>query len=75
MQAVAVGWLIYDITPETHSTLAWSGFVQFIPAVLFVLFAGHAADRYDRRIIIRVCQSVLWTGDGSAGNRICLRMA
>jgi MFS family permease len=57
MQAVAVGWLIYDIT-RNPLDLGLVGLVQFIPAVLFVLFAGHAADRYDRRIIIRVCQSV-----------------
>jgi MFS family permease len=52
-----VGWLIYDIT-RNPLDLGLVGLVQFIPAVLFVLFAGHAADRYDRRIIIRVCQSV-----------------
>ena len=57
MQAVAVGWLIYDIT-RNPLDLGLVGLVQFIPAVLFVLFAGHAADRYDRRVIIRICQSV-----------------
>jgi len=57
MQAVAVGWLIYDIT-RNPLDLGLVGLVQFLPAVLFDLFAVHAADRYDRRIIIRVCQSV-----------------
>jgi MFS family permease len=32
------------------------GLIQFIPAILFVLIAGHIADRYDRRKIVRICQ-------------------
>ncbi len=32
------------------------GLTQFIPAALFVLVAGHVADRYDRRMIVRICQ-------------------
>jgi MFS family permease len=32
--------------------------IQFIPAALFVLVAGHVADRYDRRLIVRICQTV-----------------
>src|SRR6476660_1105634 len=55
MQAVAVGWQMYDIT---HDPLDFGlvGLIQFIPAALFVLVAGHIADRYDRRLIVRICQ-------------------
>jgi MFS family permease len=55
MQAVAVGWLMYDIT-HNPLDLGLVGLTQFIPAALFVLVAGHVADRYDRRIIVRICQ-------------------
>jgi MFS family permease len=48
IQAVAVGWQIYDITHSTFM-LGMAGLVQFIPIVLFTLVAGHVADRYDRR--------------------------
>ena len=55
MQAVAVGWQMYDIT-HNPLDLGLVGLVQFVPAALFVLVAGHIADRYDRRLIIRICQ-------------------
>jgi MFS family permease len=57
MQAVAVAWQMYDLTrdPLDHGLV---GLTQFIPAALFVLVAGHVADRYDRRIIVRTCQMV-----------------
>src|SRR6476469_8200252 len=57
MQAVAVGWQMYDIT-RNPLDLGLVGLTQFIPAVLFVLVAGHVADRYDRRLIVRICQTV-----------------
>lgn len=57
MQAVAVGWQMYDIT-RNPLDLGLVGLTQFIPAALFVLVAGHVADRYDRRKIVRICQLV-----------------
>jgi len=55
MQAVAVAWQMYDLT-RNPLDLGLVGLVQFIPAALFVLVAGHVADRYDRRKIVRTCQ-------------------
>jgi MFS family permease len=57
MQAVAVGWQMYDIT-RNPLDLGLVGLTQFVPAALFVLVAGHVADRYDRRKVIRTCQMV-----------------
>jgi MFS family permease len=57
MQAVAVGWQMYDLTRDPLD-LGLVGLTQFIPAALFVLVAGHAADRYDRRAIVRTCQLI-----------------
>jgi MFS family permease len=50
MQAVAVGWQIYELTHSTFQ-LGMAGLVQFVPIVLFTLVAGHVADRYDRRLV------------------------
>jgi MFS family permease len=50
MQAVAVGWQIYDLTHSTFQ-LGMVGLVQFAPIVLFTLVAGHVADRYERRVV------------------------
>ncbi len=57
MQAVSVAWQMYDLTRDPLD-LGLVGLIQFIPAVLFVLVAGHVADRYDRRKVIRICQTV-----------------
>jgi len=57
MQAVAVSWQMYDLT-RNPLDLGLVGLVQFIPAALLVLVAGHAADRYDRRTIVRTGQLI-----------------
>ncbi len=44
MQAVAVAWQMYDLTRDPLD-LGLVGLVQFVPAVLLVLIAGHVADR------------------------------
>ena len=48
MQKVAIGWEIYE---RTHSAihLGYAGLMQFFPQVLFMLFAGHIADTYNRK--------------------------
>jgi MFS family permease len=48
MLSVAVSW---DLYLQTKSALVLGnvGFVQVAPFILFALFAGHVADRYDRR--------------------------
>jgi MFS family permease len=55
MQAVAVAWQMYELTRDPLD-LGLVGLVQFVPAVLLVLVAGHVADRYDRSRIVRACQ-------------------
>ena len=57
IQAVAVGWQIYDITHSTFQ-LGMAGLVQFLPIVLLTLPAGHVADRYDRRTVYGVSLAV-----------------
>src|SRR5580700_11086601 len=53
-QSLAVAWQVYQIT---HSALdlGLTGLALFAPGLFFMLAAGHAADRYDRRWIILVC--------------------
>ena len=54
---IAIGWQLYEITNSALS-LGLVGLVQFLSQVLFTLYAGHAADRYDRRRIVVGCQVV-----------------
>ncbi|WP_445487754.1 MFS transporter [Rhodopseudomonas sp. RCAM05734] len=55
--AVAVGWQVYDMTGSAFQ-LGMVGLVQFLPMLLLVFAGGHAADRYDRRMVVQVCQIV-----------------
>ena len=57
MQAVAVGWQIYDLT-RSPLDLGLVGLVQFFPVVVMALVIGQIADRYDRRAVARTCQIV-----------------
>ena len=54
---VAVGWQIYDITGSAFY-LGLVGLAQFLPMFLLNLVVGQVADRYDRRLIGRLCQMV-----------------
>jgi MFS family permease len=57
MLGVMIGWLIYALTSSAFD-LGLVGLIQFVPAVILTLLIGHTADRYDRRVIVRVAQSV-----------------
>ena len=56
-QSVAVAWQVYSITHRALD-LGFTGLALFLPALLFLLPAGHVADRFDRRQIILICYSV-----------------
>jgi MFS family permease len=56
MQAVGVGWLVYDLTHSAFD-LGLVGLVQFIPIAGLALVSGHVADRFDRTRIARSCQA------------------
>src|SRR4051794_18937305 len=53
--AVAIGWQIYDLTGSAFQ-LGMVGLVQFLPTALLVFVAGHAADRFERRRVVQLCQ-------------------
>ena len=53
-QSVAVAWQVYQLTHSALS-LGYTGLALFLPGLLFMLPAGHVADRYDKRGVILVC--------------------
>ncbi|NQD55718.1 MFS transporter [Pseudomonas sp. CM25] len=57
MLTVAIGWHLYQLTGSVLD-LGLVGLVEFAPRVLFMLHTGHVADRYDRRKIAALCQSL-----------------
>ena len=54
MQAVAIGWQIYDMTRRPLD-LGLVGLAQFLPSLGLALVTGHVADRYDRRTVMALC--------------------
>ena len=57
MLTVAIGWNLYQLTGNVMD-LGWVGLIEFAPRLLFMLHTGHVADRYDRRRVAAVCQSL-----------------
>lgn len=53
-QSVAVAWQIYQIT-HSPLLLGATGLALFLPSILFVLPAGHVADRFNRKRVILLC--------------------
>lgn len=54
---MTIGWQVYELTDSAFD-LGLVGLIQFVPAVVLTLLIGHAADRYDRRLIVRTAHGV-----------------
>lgn len=54
IQAVVVGWQVYEITHDPLS-LGLIGLAEAIPAITVSLYAGHLADVVERKKIILIC--------------------
>ena len=52
---MAIGWQVYDLTGSAFE-LGMIGLVQFLPTALLLFVAGNAADRYERKRIVQLCQ-------------------
>ncbi|MCX8482655.1 MAG: MFS transporter, partial [Crocinitomicaceae bacterium] len=61
IQAVAIGWEIYSLTHYVLS-LGLIGLAEAIPALTVALFAGHAADVYNRRNILLFALGTMFLG-------------
>ena len=55
MLGVAVGWQLYELTGRALD-LGLVGLAQFAPMILLTLVVGQVADRYDRRLVVIVCE-------------------
>ncbi len=58
MLTIAIGWEIYARTHQAVM-LGYVGLAQFAPVLLLSLVAGHAADRFDRRHVVMLSQSLM----------------
>ncbi|HEY7385848.1 MAG TPA: MFS transporter [Beijerinckiaceae bacterium] len=67
-QNVAVGLFVYDVTQSAWA-LGLIGLFTFAPSMALVLFTGHVADAYDRRVVAVVTDAV--SGLAAAGLFVC----
>ncbi len=54
---VAVGWQVYALTHSAFA-LGMVGLVQFVALAGLSFVGGHAADKYERRRVAQICQSI-----------------
>ncbi|MEV4891325.1 MFS transporter [Nonomuraea sp. NPDC050547] len=59
MQRTAQDWLVLDLTHGSAAALGTATALQFLPMLLFGLFGGVLADRYPKRPILVVAQSIM----------------
>lgn len=63
MLMVAIGWQMYELTGSAWD-LGLVGLLQFAPALLLALPAGHLIDRHHRGRIVALCMAVQWVAAG-----------
>jgi MFS family permease len=59
MQRIAQDWLVLDLTKGSGSALGITTALQFLPLLLFGLWGGVIADRYVKRRVIMLSQTLL----------------
>jgi len=57
MQVMALAWLVYTITNSPFK-LGIIGAAQFLPTLIFALFAGVLIDRYPKKKILIITQTI-----------------
>src|SRR5258708_25440902 len=57
MIGVIVGWQIYQLTHDPLS-LGMVGFAEAVAFISFALWAGHTADRTEKRFLILVSEGI-----------------
>ncbi|HLZ61224.1 MAG TPA: MFS transporter [Ktedonosporobacter sp.] len=58
MVTVALGWELYERT-SSALVLGMVGLVQILPMIALSLFAGHIADRFNRKRILLIAQMLM----------------
>lgn len=59
MQRTAQDWLVLDLTHGSAAALGTATALQFLPMLLFGMFGGVLADRYPKRPVLIVAQSLM----------------
>ncbi|MGE5424530.1 MAG: MFS transporter [Syntrophothermus sp.] len=63
MQSIIVGWQVYQLTKDPLS-LGLIGLAEAMPFIIVALFAGHVADRFNRKKVIFWFDLLFLSGTG-----------
>ncbi|MEU8530333.1 MFS transporter [Streptomyces sp. NPDC048629] len=58
MSVVAQDWLVLELTGDSATALGTVTALQFTPMLLFTLYGGRLADRYDKRALLTAANLV-----------------
>ena len=58
MMVVAQDWLVLSLTADSATALGAVTALQFAPMLLLTLYGGRLADRYDKRLLLTLCNLV-----------------
>ncbi|MFE9255382.1 MFS transporter [Streptomyces sp. NPDC006879] len=54
MMVIAQDWLVLDLADNSGTALGLVTALQFTPLMLFTLYGGRLADRYDKRLLLTI---------------------
>src|SRR5204863_9224553 len=57
VQITAQDWLVLQVSHNSPSALGVVTALQFTPMLLFTLYAGKLADRFDKRLLLTIANS------------------
>ena len=61
MQTIALGWLVAQLSHNNGVAIGLALALQFIPTLLFGVWGGVLADRFDKRTVLLFTQSAMAT--------------
>jgi MFS family permease len=62
MQVIALGWLVLHLSDDNGFAVGTVIALQFVPSLLFGMWGGVLADRFDKRKLLIASQAILATG-------------
>ena len=67
VQITAQDWLVLQVSHDSASALGVVTALQFTPVMLFTLYAGKLADRFDKRLLLIIVNAVWLVLSGLMG--------
>ncbi|GLZ80868.1 hypothetical protein Afil01_56750 [Actinorhabdospora filicis] len=58
MRFIALDWLALDLSGNSGAALGLVTAFQLAPTLVFALYAGKLADRFDKRRILQICNAI-----------------